>query len=254
MTVYKRDYKDFYYSFRFDIMHDKFKAYEPYKIALHNLFTAFDFYNMWNVDINKRYIEKVIRLVTRNNITDDRIDENLVKVIKNTGRMGSPDIFFEMIYAIVDPKEISKINVVKLVRAFYLLLIDSMYQWESDSKDEKLLEPYRNVRIDKFRDLMLHVYSLNIDSAFKQKRDSVADDTTKLYILCNIIAYIYLYDKGYELIDKFVNNSDYYLSKLRLDGMFYEPGYSTLDDDMGNLFFYQIEEFINDNYHKGSIL
>ena len=256
MMPHKREFKMFYYNFKSDIkcLNPAYNEYKPYGQALHTLFNAFDLYQSLDSKISQRYIEKVLHLVIRNNITDDRIDDNLVKVIRNTGRTGCPDLFFDVLYPIVDPVSISNINVTNLVFAFYTLLIDSMYEWEDNAKDDKLMNPYRNLKLDKFRELMLYVYSINVDNMFGKNRYSIPTDTTKLYILCNILAYIYLYDRDYILIEKFVNNSDYYLEKLRMNGMLFEPGYSKLDEEMGNKFFNLIEDFMTDDYQQSPIL
>lgn len=240
MTLQKEDYKEFYKAFKNGIVDEKFMSFLPYKDALHYIFKSLDLYYLANEKNSNDFIENIVNLVTRND-NYKLIDENLIQVISNSRAGHVPKYYYEMLSSIVEPQYEANIN--KLVETFYLLLIDSINVWEEDAHNEKIMNPYNGVRIDKFKRLMLYIYNYNVDEIFENTSYSVSDDATKLYILCNILAYIYLNNTGYELIDNFIKDSDHYLEKLRLNGFYFEPGYNKLDKEIGKRFFETVKTF-----------
>lgn len=240
--MHRKDYKDFFYSFKNNTVYPKFKNYVPYKDALHNIFRDMNLYFSVKVSDSDRFVEKIVRLVTRNN-NYEVIDESLIDVIRNSRVAYLPNDFYDLLSSIVEPKYVAKENINTLVRSFYILLIDIIYQWEDAVHDKEFITPYSRIKLVEFKRLMLYIFSRNVDEIFNHTKYSVRDDATKLFLFCNILAYVYLNKTRYDLIDTFLSNSDYFLEKLRINGIDYEPGYSNLDPEMGKKLFNFVEDF-----------
>ena len=242
MTLQKEDYKEFYKAFKNGIIDEKFMSFLPYKDALHYIFKSLDLYYLANEKISNDFIENIVNLVARND-NYKLIDESLIRVISNSRAGHIPKYYYEMLSSIVDPEYVANNDINNLVETFYFLLIDSIYQWDEDAHNEKVMNPYNGVGIDKFKRLMLYIYNYNVDEMFENTRYSVSDDTTKLYVLCNILAYIYLNNTGYELIDNFKKDPNHFLEKLRFNGIHFKPGYNRIDKELGKRFFETIKTF-----------
>ena len=253
MELLIKDYKDFYYYFKNGINLGKYKEFDLYKEVLNIIFNSMDLYHIANEKVCEDFIKNIVNLVTRNN-NYEVIDENLIQVISNSRGANIPDLFYDLLSSIVEPKDVAKNNINTLVTTFYILLIDTMYYWEEATHDKQFITPFSRVKIVDFKNLMLYIFSLNVDKVFYHTKYSVRDDTTKLFLFCNILAYTYLYCKRYDLIDAFLSNSDYYLEKLRINGIDYEPGYSKLDPKIGKKLFNFIETFFTVNEKKKIIL
>ncbi len=246
MYLNRGAYRELYLCLKDGMLLNRFKEFEPYKNSLYYMFTNFDlFSDKYDVEYSCKYMENVIRLVTRYNIDDSIINSELVYAAGS--RTANLDMFFYIIYSIVEPKEMVRINIPEYVSSFYHILLDNFRENNSMYKNMKAAK-YNNINIEEFKELMLFFNDCNLTNICS------ADDMIIRYcVLAVIVADTYANNKDYNNIIKFISNTEYYMSKLSLNGYHYENikySYDFLSEFYLKDLYNNIDNFINDSYGK----
>ena len=245
-------YRELYLCLKDKMLIDKFNEYQPYFNTLYNMIAIFNlFSNVYNTEQSCRYMEKVIRFVTRYKIDDNIIDENLINFVKDTGRANT-DIFFFMIYSFVKPEEMVKISYKEYFTSFYILLISNFNHWDRLRNDKNIFNWINNIKIDKLKNIILYLLNSNVE-----KLDDVMEAKMNYSMLAIISCDIYLYDKDYKNIDKYLSDFNYYNDKLKLNSFFngdYNNYFDFMNGEFNKYLFDNIDSFINDDYNKKAII
>lgn len=245
MYYSKRDYVELYFNTVNGCeLNEELK---PYENSFRVLMSKYELFSRYNGDESRKYMENIIRLLTRYKIDDNLINRALVEVIGHEN--SNLDIFFYTLYSVLLPKEMERISLQEYITSFYYILINN-YAHKNEKANLNFI--LHRMNIDKFKELMLHV-----DECNKDKLYDPIDFSPKICLLAVIISNIYLNDGNYEMIDRYLEDPDYYLSKLKLNGYIGEHNkhsYEFLSNLWVNKLFYSINDFINDNHEKKIII
>ena len=246
MYYSKRDYVELYFNTINGC--EPNEELKPYENSFYELMSKYELFSRYEAEDSCKYMENIIRLLKRYQIDDHLINRALIDVIGNDN--SNLTIFFYTLYSVLLPKEMERINLQEYITDFYYILINNYAHKEGRSNLNFILS---RMNLDKFKELMLHV-----DASYKEKLyTNPKDFSPKMCILAVIISNIYLNDGNYEIIDKYLDNPNYYLGKLRLNGYigeYQEHSFEFLSNYWVKDLFYSINEFINDHHDKKMII
>ena len=246
MYLNKGDYKELYYSIKDNYTLNKYSEYEPYRKNLYHMLDPYPlFSDKYDIDESCKYMEKVIRFFNMYHITDYIINDNLVNIVGNG--IANTDIFFYSMYSIIEPKEMVRISLQEYISSFYKILMNNFNRNNILYTEEMIINNFRDIKIDKFKSLLEYLS--------KSKIDDLYDDNERIIkygLLAVIVGDIYYKDKNYSNIDTFLENPDYYINKLALNGYItnYTNSYEFITWDYTKRLFVNIEGFINENKKK----
>jgi hypothetical protein len=246
MYLTKGDYKELYYSIKDNYSLNKYNEFEPFRNNLYHMFDPYPlFSDKYDIDISCKYMDQVIRFLSRYNLTEPIINDNLVNIVGN--EIANTDIFFYSIYSVIEPKEMVRISLEEYIRSFFKILMNNYNLNNMLYTEEMIINNFKDIKIDKFKSLLEYLA--------KSKIENLYDDNERIIkygVLAIIVGDIYANNKDYHNIDTYLDNTDYYINKLALNGYItnYNNSYEFIMWDYTKILFGQIDSFINDNKKK----
>ena len=153
----------------------------PYRNSIFNLVSKFDlFSNQYSNKESCKYMENIIRLLTRYQVNDNLINKALMNVVGH--KAYNLDFIFYTVYSIVQPKEMERICLKEYITSFYHILLNN-FSYNFDR--EELNNLFNDITVLDLKNILLYLNNSNIPKIYEDNY------YPKLYLLAIIISYIY---------------------------------------------------------------
>ncbi len=246
------DYKEFYSNLKEGNLLNKYDELAPYKNTLYQMIIHFVlFSNTIDTEKSCKYLEKIIRFVKMYDIDDTLLNDDLSSIIRMTIYSNDTETFFYTVYSFLKPDEMYRVSFDEYTICIYRFIFSHNPLWERIRNEEEFQKMYSNIKVDKLREILLHLANSDVESKMNMKNIS-----SLYYTLAIIICDILLNNKDLSNIDDFLNHIDYYETKLLLNGYIIDLGASWTFSFISNKdaikdFFHNIDNFMDyENKHK----